>query len=1145
MSDTNFTDGVTVIGSSWLNDVNKTVYRALASGGVAPTTPAQVANNLPVVQTLTMGANMNNTGTPTNPIINASGSPGPTGQPGASATTGSIMPAGALFSFTAAGLQADPTTTTQIDRWFDGISSSYYLTFKQDATNGNTFSTANKTLTLPVQSYMAPVNQTAISTTAVYTLAILFKLTTTPASNNDTVIAMNNFSLLVNTSGQLSGFFNGSGGSSFFPASPAFPSSPSGYVAIKIEANCTAGAVGNLSAGTAAVYMVGSSGTTTTSSTSLPLSTTTINVASTTGFPASGSVLIPGWPGVITYASLSGSTLVGCNGGPSTGTIPTGSTVNLASWGSSLTTPTGLGATVGAITTDLGLYLHANPGQGASATWSQGVNETGDFHFWPRLISTIEPDDSNLIQLLYGGVAQAPSVGSITGQIRSNMPLARQLAVASEPTYVNTEYLGGFDYATNVDNLARLQGWINQYGYLSLRASNVEATDGSKPGGYSQNSTVSIGISNTLWMPVFGGLRGDNSYIAATNTFPTTGWPTVLGLYTPNDNDWPFEGAANKSQLKGVQIVGPGSTTATIGFDSVYSTSGNTTTPATGTAQNIRVGTMANHFWEDIAAQGCGAAFRLAILQYGTLRKLLGFNSNIGFVHTESPTGGGETDMFEMQELHAHSCIYGHIFAADVYQGGIFAYRIKSAWAKNAQNTGYSLVNIAATVPPSLTARPVGVSNTSSVTIDGGSSEFNSSAYGEYDIYQTVTVPHVPSTSTSTIPTKAYSIPVCEVYIQTSWTLNLFNYAFETNGQNMSVILDGFQSRLNTDINPGLGNVDGYSVAARGPTCAVYFQSIATQPGCSIVENVSGWPYQVITPIEAGSEFPARCTVMSGFGGMQAVDGANAKLEIGNVLNASHVTRTPDWSNSTGGMTVVASVSDPASPDFGGETGQNVSSFQFPASGVGAAAVSKWLMGFASAASASADSMLGYTAIELYTASGTVSAPTRLIPYLQNGASVFYGGCNPIYNQGTVVSVSSPPASGAAWTNPAGFPIEVTISASGSITDVSVTSRAHVGSGAGTYNVFTGYTITVTYTGTLTMSYTASIPMAIRLWPGQWMPMVIYHSGIKADVQLAFQLNGTQASQRIYTRKLAHSRVNQYETARMGRVISNRLWIQQ
>lgn len=46
MADTTFVDQSTVIVASWLNDVNDTVYQALGTGGVAPTTPAQVRANL-------------------------------------------------------------------------------------------------------------------------------------------------------------------------------------------------------------------------------------------------------------------------------------------------------------------------------------------------------------------------------------------------------------------------------------------------------------------------------------------------------------------------------------------------------------------------------------------------------------------------------------------------------------------------------------------------------------------------------------------------------------------------------------------------------------------------------------------------------------------------------------------------------------------------------------------------------------------------------------------------------------------------------------------------------------------------------------------------------------------------------------------
>ena len=48
MTDTTFVDKTTQIVSSWLNDVNVTVYRALGSGGVAPTTAAAVRTNLSV-----------------------------------------------------------------------------------------------------------------------------------------------------------------------------------------------------------------------------------------------------------------------------------------------------------------------------------------------------------------------------------------------------------------------------------------------------------------------------------------------------------------------------------------------------------------------------------------------------------------------------------------------------------------------------------------------------------------------------------------------------------------------------------------------------------------------------------------------------------------------------------------------------------------------------------------------------------------------------------------------------------------------------------------------------------------------------------------------------------------------------------------
>ena len=49
MADTVFTDQVTPIVATWLNDVNKTTYEALGTGGVAPTTAANVVSNLNLV----------------------------------------------------------------------------------------------------------------------------------------------------------------------------------------------------------------------------------------------------------------------------------------------------------------------------------------------------------------------------------------------------------------------------------------------------------------------------------------------------------------------------------------------------------------------------------------------------------------------------------------------------------------------------------------------------------------------------------------------------------------------------------------------------------------------------------------------------------------------------------------------------------------------------------------------------------------------------------------------------------------------------------------------------------------------------------------------------------------------------------------
>lgn len=46
MADTNFVSKVTHILATWLNPVNKAVYRAIGSGGVAPETPGQVRDNL-------------------------------------------------------------------------------------------------------------------------------------------------------------------------------------------------------------------------------------------------------------------------------------------------------------------------------------------------------------------------------------------------------------------------------------------------------------------------------------------------------------------------------------------------------------------------------------------------------------------------------------------------------------------------------------------------------------------------------------------------------------------------------------------------------------------------------------------------------------------------------------------------------------------------------------------------------------------------------------------------------------------------------------------------------------------------------------------------------------------------------------------
>ncbi len=47
MSDTTFVDNTTPsVNAAWLNDVNIAVYRAIGTGGVAPTTAAQVLANL-------------------------------------------------------------------------------------------------------------------------------------------------------------------------------------------------------------------------------------------------------------------------------------------------------------------------------------------------------------------------------------------------------------------------------------------------------------------------------------------------------------------------------------------------------------------------------------------------------------------------------------------------------------------------------------------------------------------------------------------------------------------------------------------------------------------------------------------------------------------------------------------------------------------------------------------------------------------------------------------------------------------------------------------------------------------------------------------------------------------------------------------
>jgi hypothetical protein len=79
MAETNFSDGVTPIRSSWLNDVDKAVYQALAAGGAPPTTPNQVAVNIGAVQSVQVGttttsgpgssASVVNTGTIQAPVL--------------------------------------------------------------------------------------------------------------------------------------------------------------------------------------------------------------------------------------------------------------------------------------------------------------------------------------------------------------------------------------------------------------------------------------------------------------------------------------------------------------------------------------------------------------------------------------------------------------------------------------------------------------------------------------------------------------------------------------------------------------------------------------------------------------------------------------------------------------------------------------------------------------------------------------------------------------------------------------------------------------------------------------------------------------------------------------------------------------------
>jgi hypothetical protein len=553
-------------------------------------------------------------------------------------------------------------------------------------------------------------------------------------------------------------------------------------------------------------------------------------------------------------------------------------------------------------------------------------------------------------------------------------------ASGSWPTYPikssNYPFIESGSAAINHDGFTREETDMNTalaaHGHVVLQAGNKADADGAN---YSSNNQYVIG--GTVLTKRYGSMRGENAWLLAASPDFQTG--TAVGDFAVPMLSWTSAsnqalGDAQWLHWEGIHVTGNrivGGNDNIIGFSAVGLNS------STGNYDRGPV-----HIWmERLFATNCYIGYHLGAMQYGHIQGCKTAQCEIGFLHQSWKVAGGMIDMPNMEGLDAEGNAdnnglvtasgggVGHLFVAG-FAAANFGYHLRGPVAKHVA-TGFAFV-----WDSSVTADIY-----NEMILDSPSTEFNSAgSYGE-STTDTYTIPRVQYAGTN--DTIDIEIPRVELYIEKNWRVRVRNavWASGYSGAGIGALLDGPDARLVIE-DSDFPSAYAYQVRCTDQSAAVEYAGPVNVPS-GIVENVEVMPtgFRVREDGAFGS-----AGVYTGFAGMEQYSNLLVGATYG--LHSSWTTLAPDFSNSTGGITV-ATVTDPID-------GGTVTKLTFP-NNTTDIAKSKYLGGYGSA-QAYGSAAFAVTNFELYDASG---AAVRLILYLTTGGS-YSVGCDPSAAAGTI-----------------------------------------------------------------------------------------------------------------------------------------------